>query len=102
LIFISPLLFAGVSLVAAVLNVAFLWRALDRYRALLLLQTQDLTLNRIGRGFIYIWGFIVFDDVLRVGIGIAVFDHIPNALYLLLLAPFASILVAVIGLRSFR
>jgi hypothetical protein len=37
-----------------------------------------------------------------VVVGIGIISHQPNALLLLLLDPFGSLLVAVVGLRSFR
>ena len=95
-------LFAGVSFLAGLLNFIFLRRSLKRNVALLETKSEDPILHRISRGFIFVWSFIVFDDLIRVVVGIGLLGHIPGAGFLLLLAPFGSLLVAIVGLRSFR
>jgi hypothetical protein len=99
---VSPWLFALSSLLAGGLNLIFLVRSIHNYRALLEIRNGDQILNRISRGFIFIWAFVVFIDLTRVVVGIGIISHQPNALLLLLLDPFGSLLVAVVGLRSFR
>jgi hypothetical protein len=100
---LSPWLFAGVSAIAAILNATFLiGRAWKNYTALVAIRVEDIELQRIGRGFIFVWSFIVFADLIRVATGIGLLLGHPTALYLLLLTPFGSIWVAVVGLRSFR
>ncbi len=101
---ISPWVFAGTSLLAAGLNLAFIVRAVLNNQELLRNHSLagDLALHRISRGFIFVWAFVVFADLLRVIVGVAALEHVSSALYLLLFEPFGSVLVAVIGLRSFR
>lgn len=97
-----PAVFGGVSFVAGTLNVVFIRRAISRDRALREVRGEDVVLHRISHGFIYTWGFIILNDVIRVVVGSGVLLGHPSAVYLLLLSPFGSLLVAVIGLRSFR
>lgn len=99
---VTGIFFAVVSLAAGILNTAFLLRSTRNYAALLKDHNQDPTLKRIGTGFIYIWIFIIFADLIRVLVGLGVLIHQPESIYLLLLSPIGSFLIAVIGLRSFR
>ena len=100
---VSPWIFGGVSLAAAILNATFLiGRAWRNYRALIETRNRDEDLRRIGSGFIFTWSFIVFADLVRTAVGLGYLVNEPKAIYLLLLTPFGSLLVAVVGLRSFR
>jgi hypothetical protein len=102
---LSPWVFTGVSAVAATLNSFFLiGRALGNYRALLKApdRANDVSLRRISSGFIFTWSFIVVADLVRVVAGIGILLGHPTALELLLVTPFGSVWVAIVGLRSFR
>lgn len=99
---VIPSIFGGVSLVAGGLNLVFLRQSIIRNRAVLQLRGSDATLGRISRGFIFTWGFIVFNDAIRVAVGAGTLLGHPTSIYLLLLSPFGSLLVAIVGLRSFR
>jgi hypothetical protein len=99
---LAPWLFTGVSFVAGVFNLIFIARARRNNQALLQTRANDVVLRRISRGFIYTWLFIVFNDSVRVVVGTGLLLGNPHTALLLLLSPFASLLVAVIGLRSFR
>jgi len=107
---LSPYVFAGVSAIAATLNAVFLTGAVRRNRALLDPEAvaaigedaKDPVLLRISRGFIFTWSFIVVADLIRVIAGVGVLLGHPSALLVLLLTPFGSVWVAIVGLRSFR
>lgn len=99
---VAPAVFAGVSLLAGIFNFVFLIRAARNYTALIAERKHDETLHRIGAGFIGVWIFIIFADLIRFVVGAGVLLHDQNSVFLLLVSPFGSLLVAVIGLRSFR